>query len=957
MNVDQAQIHTTIQQQTPPSFVFHHSTDIKSDIDIDLDLHDAMTTAAATSTPTTTSAAMAEVQPPTPILADMSDATEQQQKITATSMAAPQSLWTTPTSQGLRPRPATIHEGFSYCMGEAYDGLTSWDSSTLSIQQTPSDTVSSSRPISMHQDFYPSATLPADTWATHTKPMMDDSLDLQLDSDMGSIGQAYTTDEAIPILDLRYTSGNHSSGGPGHGGNNGGNGLDSDPLGFDGGGLNPRRLSGSSFTMSTTGGLSDMPSYEDFSAALSDAPSFSSDYPPPSNRNSLMSSTQLSPVASPRMTPQSRSELVRTQSRGRASPSPRPGLRAAPYSMEGPRNKRWSTGSYGTMPSRRPSPYMYHGGAAVLGNNASINPALTSAPLEPFGPRLATAAGHQSSPTAAHGQLPLNMGNLQQAATAASVPSQNPFFLSATPQAAAAMASAAAAGYSRHSMLLPTQLPSQAGAMAFHHPHVDGGFPGAHHFATAGGLVPHTIPSHHLQVSSHMGVPSQHALHHHHHHGFDPSQPAPLLSHGLFRMLQSNGDPHALHHNHYTDLSDPPDLYASLHEEQLPPPPEDMNPSDPDLVPHEQELRFTGDLYTPRWVRGHGNKREGWCGICKPGRWLVLKNSAFWYDKSFTHGISAATGNPFQEPLETRRMDGNPDVWEGLCGSCNDWIALVSSKKKGTTWFRHAYKCHTHPKIKDAPKRRRESSHTRVAAVAAAVSSSTSASLTSLVKSRPNSQCGPLLTTITTTATPAPSGALPMPHTPLTPQRTPVPSSATLQSASQQLLPSSTSSNTATPTGIVNHQGVQVQMPVPVSMAAMTGLSSMPSAAEQMMVQQQHSSPAEVQQPSPPEQSVQQQQQPHPFAHLPPSHPPPSHPPPPVPPRSHLRVQQQQQQQQQHMAQMEAIQQHHHQQMQQQQQQQQRNGLQHVRPPPPPPAQSRQMMTPLASIEGLGNMI
>ena len=167
--------------------------------------------------------------------------------------------------------------------------------------------------------------------------------------------------------------------------------------------------------------------------------------------------------------------------------------------------------------------------------------------------------------------------------------------------------------------------------------------------------------------------------------------PPPLLSHGLFRMLQSNADPHALH-SHYTDLSDPPDLYASLQEEQIPPPPEDMNPSDPDLIPHEQELRFEGDLYTPRWVRGHGNKREGWCGICKPGRWLVLKNSAFWYDKSFTHGISAATGSPFAEPGETRRMDGNPDVWEGLCGSCNEWVALVSSKKKGTTWFRHAYK-------------------------------------------------------------------------------------------------------------------------------------------------------------------------------------------------------------------------------------------------------------------------
>jgi hypothetical protein len=54
--------------------------------------------------------------------------------------------------------------------------------------------------------------------------------------------------------------------------------------------------------------------------------------------------------------------------------------------------------------------------------------------------------------------------------------------------------------------------------------------------------------------------------------------PSPLLSHGLFRMLQSNADPHALH-SHYTDLSDPPDLYASLHEEQVPPPPEDMNRS------------------------------------------------------------------------------------------------------------------------------------------------------------------------------------------------------------------------------------------------------------------------------------------------------------------------------------------------------------------------------------------
>ncbi|KAJ9137250.1 Meiotic expression up-regulated protein 26 [Pleurostoma richardsiae] len=518
------------------------------------------------------------------------------------AMAAPQGVWTTPTSQGMRQRPATIHEGFSYCIGEAYDGLPSWDSSTLPMQQTPSDTMSS-RPISVHQEFYPTTTMESNTWIQ--KPG-EDNLEMHgIDSEM-NIGQAYTADEAIPILDLRY------SGPP----------MEGDQLNFDGA-LNPRRMSGSSFTMSTSGGLSDMPSYEDFSAALSDAPSLSSEYPPPSNRNSLMSSTQLSPVASPRMTPQSRSDLVRTQSRGRASPSPRPGMRAAPYNVESARNKRWSTGSYGNMPARRPSPFVYHH------------------PPEAFGPRMPS---RHSSPIIQQNQMPLNFGNLQAT-------QQQQFFLGHAP------------AFHRNSMLLPSQLPSQ-------------GF------------------------DAHM-------------HQFDA--PPPLLSHGLFRMLQSNADPHSLH-GHYTDLSDPPDLYASLHEEQVPPPPEDMNPEDPDLVPHEQELRFDGDLYTPRWVRGHGNKREGWCGICKPGRWLVLKNSAFWYDKSFTHGISAATGNPFQEPQETRRMDGNPDVWEGLCCSCNEWIALVSSKKKGTTWFRHAYKCHTHPKIKDAPKRRRESGHARLAA-------------------------------------------------------------------------------------------------------------------------------------------------------------------------------------------------------------------------------------------------
>lgn len=507
---------------------------------------------------------------------------------------APVGVWTTPTSQETRARPATIHEGFSFCTGDEFGTIPSWGTPSGLTIHTPSDTMS--RPVSMHQDFYPVTTMDSSEyrwsqieaivnhssgpWGTKS---CEDHIEMpNFDVDM-NIGQAYTADEAIPIIDLRYSGAQ----------------MENDTMGFESG-PNPRRMSGSSFTVSTAGGFSDMTSYDEFSAALSEAPSFTSDYPPPSNRNSLMSSTQLSPVASPRMTPQGRSDLVRTQSRGRgASPSPRPTMRSAPYTVDSSaRNKRWSTGSYGTSNNRRPSPFVYHH------------------THESFGARLSS---RHSSPTIPNHPLPLNYGNLQAV-------QHHPFMVSQPPAF-------------RNSMLLPTQLPSQA----FH--------PEPRHF----------------------------------------ENPPPLLSHGLFRMLQSNADPHSLH-AHYTDLSDPPDLYASLQEEQIPPPPEDMNPSDPDLIPHEQELRFEGDLYTPKWVRGHGNKREGWCGICKPGRWLVLKNSAFWYDKSFTHGISAATGNPFQEPQETRRMDGNPDVWEGLCGSCNDWIALVSSKKKGTTWFRHAYK-------------------------------------------------------------------------------------------------------------------------------------------------------------------------------------------------------------------------------------------------------------------------
>jgi hypothetical protein len=414
-----------------------------------------------------------------------------------------------------------------------------------------------------------------------------------------------------------------------------------------------RRMSESSFSMSSTGGVHpETSTYEDMGS--SEPVSYASEYDTWNNAD--QTTTQLlSPLASPRR-PQ-HEHVIRGGSRSRASPAPHNNIRSSPYTLDSTRFKRWSTGH---APTSTPT--------------SARSLAQVPDRFAPYGPRY------------------------------------NP----------------------HHSMPV---YPS----------------PAYNNFGQAAHNVMYAQP-HHLH-------PSNPTLFSNHEQPYHLDVPRPLPSQGLFRLLQSNADRHGGCSSHFADLSDPPDLYSSLHEEPSNPPESDMNPSDPDLVPHEQDLRFTGDLYTPRWVRGHGNKREGWCGLCKPGRWLVLKNSAFWYDKSFTHGVSAATGAAFQGPQDTRRTEGNLDVWEGLCGSCGEWIALVSSKKKGTTWFRHAYKvgyysvcehsrsircscstcnresstahisdvarsssmlttsqCHTHPKVKDGPKRRRETQAGRVRA-------------------------------------------------------------------------------------------------------------------------------------------------------------------------------------------------------------------------------------------------
>ena len=78
--------------------------------------------------------------------------------------------------------------------------------------------------------------------------------------------------------------------------------------------------------------------------------------------------------------------------------------------------------------------------------------------------------------------------------------------------------------------------------------------------------------------------------------------------------------------------------------------------SDKDEVRH-QKVRFEGDIYTPKLVRYSGNAKEGFCDQCNPGRWLQLKNSAYWYHKQFFHGVSSISGKPFEPPLSTKIVD------------------------------------------------------------------------------------------------------------------------------------------------------------------------------------------------------------------------------------------------------------------------------------------------------------
>lgn len=118
------------------------------------------------------------------------------------------------------------------------------------------------------------------------------------------------------------------------------------------------------------------------------------------------------------------------------------------------------------------------------------------------------------------------------------------------------------------------------------------------------------------------------------------------------------------------------------------PPMGDTKHSNPSLAPHEEPLTHELDFSTPKWVRGVETTQEGWCGICRPGRWVPSNSGKFLTHMIFTHGMSHRD-ELSRRPLEVRRIEVNPLAWEGLCNLCWRWVPLISDTFWGKFWFGH----------------------------------------------------------------------------------------------------------------------------------------------------------------------------------------------------------------------------------------------------------------------------
>lgn len=125
------------------------------------------------------------------------------------------------------------------------------------------------------------------------------------------------------------------------------------------------------------------------------------------------------------------------------------------------------------------------------------------------------------------------------------------------------------------------------------------------------------------------------------------------------------------------------------------PPKECFEVDDEELVPRREEPMFGGDIYTPGWVRGFGNRKEAFCGRCNPGVWHNIEDSSYEKNLTYMHGI-ASTGLSLPRPSSLRQLNGRSGVWQGYCEACLGWRNLKKSSA-GWNWFRHWVKVSAQP--------------------------------------------------------------------------------------------------------------------------------------------------------------------------------------------------------------------------------------------------------------------
>lgn len=93
--------------------------------------------------------------------------------------------------------------------------------------------------------------------------------------------------------------------------------------------------------------------------------------------------------------------------------------------------------------------------------------------------------------------------------------------------------------------------------------------------------------------------------------------------------------------------------------------------------------------YAPKFTRGIGVNREGFCEACD--KWFKLKTSSYWYHMNYKHGINTR-GISCPDPV-FRNI--NKRI-EGFCKDCDKWLFLGNtSKNTRFSWLRHWQKMHS----------------------------------------------------------------------------------------------------------------------------------------------------------------------------------------------------------------------------------------------------------------------